>query len=272
MFVSHAQNFEDVMLHRVFGYTVGGFYIDVGAAHPDEYSVTRHFYDMGWSGINVEPSRFYFGILKTRRRRDINLNVAVGSQAGEAEFIEARGSGLSSLRQDAVARARRHGFPLRRYKVPVVTLKSIYEQYCPDKLVSFLKIDVEGYEKEVIESLDWKENRPVLVLVEAVHPDTLMPMWNSWESTLLAAGYLFVWFDGLNRYYLRNESEELKKHFVVPPGLADAFVIESNHPLRMRLTTRVRLALSEILPLRVYNSVVKLYDSVKGPRVRSAAI
>ena len=38
-----------------FGGKRSGFYVDVGAGHPTEDSVTRHFYDLGWRGINVEP-------------------------------------------------------------------------------------------------------------------------------------------------------------------------------------------------------------------------
>ena len=137
---------------------------------------------------------------------------------GNLEFIEVPGSGLSFLRQEAVTRANRQWFVLTPNKVRVLTLQSICEQYCPGKLISFLKIDVEGYEKDVIESLDWQINRPVLVLVEAVEPETMLPAWDSWEPTLLNHGYIFVWFDGINRFYLRNESEELKKHFLTPPG------------------------------------------------------
>ena len=43
-FVSYAQNFEDVMLWRALRHVAHGFYIDVGAGHPDESSVTRAFY------------------------------------------------------------------------------------------------------------------------------------------------------------------------------------------------------------------------------------
>ena len=52
-FVSYAQNFEDVMLHRALNHVVRGFYIDVGAADPEALSVTKAFYDNGWHGINV---------------------------------------------------------------------------------------------------------------------------------------------------------------------------------------------------------------------------
>lgn len=264
VFVSYAQNFEDVMLQRVFGSVVNGFYIDVGAWHPDIESVTRHFYDMGWTGINIEPSKSYFRLLKKRRRRDINLEVAIGSKVGQQEFFEVPGSGLSSLAENAVERATRHGFSSRRYEVPVVSLQTICEQYCPGKLISFLKIDVEGSEKEVIESLNWKTNRPVVVVVEAVHPDTKLPMWESWEPKLLEAGYLFVWFDGINRFYLRRENEALRKHFHVPPGLADGFVINPSHPLCMRFGMRLRVALKKSIGPSAYNCAREFYRSVKG--------
>jgi FkbM family methyltransferase len=252
MFVSYAQNFEDVMLHRVFGTVVDGFYIDIGAWHPDLHSVTKHFYEMGWTGINIEPSKSYAKLLKRRRGRDINLDVAIGSRSEDLDFVEVPGTGLSSLGENATARANRYDFSSHRYKVPVVTLQTICERYCPSRLISFIKIDVEGSEKQVIESLDWKTYRPILVLVEAVHPDTGLPAWDSWESTLVDAGYLFVWFDGINRFYLRNESHELREHFRVPPGLADGFVIKSSHPLCMRLKTRIQLALKEILRPKRY--------------------
>ena len=54
--VSYAQNHEDVLLRRVFPDEPNGFYIDVGANDPVRDSVTKHFYDRGWHGINIEPA------------------------------------------------------------------------------------------------------------------------------------------------------------------------------------------------------------------------
>jgi len=77
--VSYAQNFEDVMLARVFkGREKPGFYIDVGAMDPTDGSTTRHFYDLGWHGINIEPDSRFYERLVANRTRDINLNVALG--------------------------------------------------------------------------------------------------------------------------------------------------------------------------------------------------
>ena len=58
-FISYAQNFEDVLLNRVFRDRLDGSYIDIGALHPTIDSVTKAFYDRGWSGINIEPIKAY---------------------------------------------------------------------------------------------------------------------------------------------------------------------------------------------------------------------
>lgn len=46
-FVSYAQNFEDVILNRIFKNIKEGFYVDIGAADPLYDSVTKAFYDRG---------------------------------------------------------------------------------------------------------------------------------------------------------------------------------------------------------------------------------
>jgi hypothetical protein len=73
---SYAQNREDVILNRIFKDVKDGFYIDIGAYHPAVASVTKAFYDRGWSGINVEPGSV-FDELERARPRDVNLKAAV---------------------------------------------------------------------------------------------------------------------------------------------------------------------------------------------------
>src|SRR5439155_647679 len=58
-FVSYAQNGEDFTLWCALHDVDAGTYIDIGAYDPDIDSVTRAFYDRGWSGINIEPVDAY---------------------------------------------------------------------------------------------------------------------------------------------------------------------------------------------------------------------
>jgi hypothetical protein len=52
------------------------------------FSVTKWFYDLGWSDINVEPHLRFFEALQRIRSRDINLNCGAGRASGECLFHE----------------------------------------------------------------------------------------------------------------------------------------------------------------------------------------
>lgn len=96
--ISYAQNFEDVILARVFNDKPQGFYIDAGAAHPFFHSVTAHFYEKGWRGINVEPLPVFFAELESARTEDVNLNVALGDNTGTQIIYEIKNNiGMSTL-------------------------------------------------------------------------------------------------------------------------------------------------------------------------------
>lgn len=263
MLVSYSQNFEDIMLYRALQNSDERFYIDIGAWDPDKDSVTKLFYERGWSGINIEPSRTYFRKIERKRPRDINLNVAVGGSPGELDFVEIPGSGLSSLKEDALIRAKKFGFEVKKYRVSVKTLMSIVADHCAKAGVAFLKIDVEGLEKEIIESVDWTSFRPLIVVVEAIHPDTGAPTWESWEKTLLESRYKSVWFDGLNKFYLREESSSLAKHFACPPSLVDGFFLAPGHRFILPNFVRFRVFLRRFLPVNIYQFMKKVYLFLK---------
>jgi hypothetical protein len=69
-FVSYAQNGEDVVLRRALANVEVGRYIDVGANDATVESVSKAFYDAGWSGITVEPVRKYAAKHRSERPRD----------------------------------------------------------------------------------------------------------------------------------------------------------------------------------------------------------
>ena len=82
---SYAQNFEDVYILRAFKGLTDGFYIDIGAYDPDEDSVTKALYDLGWYGVNIEPGPSFDRFVKSRPR-DINLQCAIGLTPGRVSF------------------------------------------------------------------------------------------------------------------------------------------------------------------------------------------
>ncbi len=212
------------MLWRALRDVTGGFYIDVGAADPSSLSVTRIFYEHGWRGINLEPNAGYFAELSRARPRDINLPIGAGRTAGQSLFHDVGGSGLSTFDPAIAAQHQAQGWAVRQQTIEMLTLAEICARHRPEGPIHFLKIDVEGGEADVLAGADFTRFRPWIVLVEATLPGSQVENFVGWEPMLTSQGYGFVWFDGLNRFYLAAEMQApLARHFRLPPNIFDGF-------------------------------------------------
>ncbi len=223
--VSYSQNYEDVILQRVLRNVSRGFYIDVGSGHPVHDSVTYHFYKSGWSGINIDPLETYLDAYQTSRPRDINLNVAASDFEGEIILFASEIDGWSTtIPKVAMGHLNLVGVTNQEQRVSCLTLNQICEKYAKQKEIHFLKIDVEGGEKEVLLGLDLSRFRPWILVVEATLPNTQVEVFADWEPLLNARKYIFAYADGLNRFYLAEEHSSLQDLFKFPPNIFDNFV------------------------------------------------
>ena len=103
----------------------------------------------------------------------------------------------------------------------MLTLASLCDAHRVEE-IDFLKVDVEGAERDVLAGADWRRFRPKVVLVEAVAPGDMAPTHAEWEPILLGNGYGFAFFDGLNRFYVADEAAALKARFPQTPAPWDA--------------------------------------------------
>jgi len=219
-FVSYAQTCEDVILNRIFRHVNDGFYIDIGAYHPVIGSVTKAFYDRGWCGINVEPASI-FEELRRARPRDINVKAAVLDREATVEFLEDRADrGMSRV---GAAAGELNEDRLESYQVQAITLNDLVARHAQGREISFLKIDAEGAEAAIILATNWKNVRPMVILVEATAPWTNNLVNDEWEPALLANGFIRAYFDGINVFYLRVEDAALLCHFKCPVNVLDNY-------------------------------------------------
>jgi FkbM family methyltransferase len=221
--ITYARIFEDVLLHRCFGKLPQGFYVDIGAYHPVIASVTKIFYDAGWSGINVEPGP---GIdaLRRERPRDINLALAVTDVEGEVDFWEHTDDpGTSTLLPELVGVvADKAGERIHR-RMPTLSLALLLGRHAGDRHIHFLKIDAEGAEDAIIAGGDWQTFRPEVLVVESTAPYTNLRSTAAWQTILEQAAFRFAYFDGINDFWVREESTALLEAFAVPVNALDAF-------------------------------------------------
>lgn len=229
--VSYAQNAEDVVLARVFEDVQHGFYVDVGAGHPVVDSVTKHFYDRGWRGLNIEPLSEELELLQRDRPGDVNLGVALSNRVGDMPFFAGppENRGNSTLEPALASMYRQLGQDFEERMVPVATLQSVLERHV-DREIDFLKIDVEGHEGRVLGGVDLRVWRPRLMVVEATLPNSRVGSHEAWEPALVRDGYVLRLFDGLNRFYVRNEDlDRLGPALAAPANVLDNYV-----PFRFR--------------------------------------
>ena len=111
--------------------------------------------------------------------------------------------------------------------IPKRRLESILRDYATAQTIHFLKVDVEGAEREVLASSDWDAFRPIVVLVEAVEAWSTTPTHDAWEHILLDAEYEFAAFDGINRFYVDRDHHDLVRALAYPISALDRFVTAS---------------------------------------------
>src|SRR5580692_3316549 len=239
--VSYAQNFEDVMLWRALGHIESGRYIDIGAQHPIVDSVSLMFYEHGWRGIHVEPTPPYAELLRQARPEEVVIQAAIVAKSGILRFYEFPDTGLSTGDRKIAEKHIDNGFGVREIVVPGMTLDEVLARESGEE-VHWLKIDVDGGEKQVLKGWIHSALRPWIVLIESTLPLSKVESHKQWESLVLRKGYKFAYFDGLNRFYIADGHAELFKAFTSGPNVFDGATLSgtASSSLCHTLNSRIR--------------------------------
>lgn len=255
VFISYAQNGEDVVLWRGLRHVKDGVYIDVGGWDPEVDSVTRALYERGWRGIDIEPVPEFAEKFRQRRTRN-EVVEAVVTDADVTEVVLHRfgGTGMSTIDDDHAARHEQAGFSLEDITVAARRLDDILTSSAlPLGSIHLLKVDVEGAEEQVLRSIDLARWRPWVLVVEATEPNSTNSSHEGWEPSVLSAGYTFTLFDGLSRYYVSTDHPELVEAFSYPACALDDFVLSTVAELRSVVSTldhEIRNTRAELLRWR----------------------
>lgn len=165
--LSYSQDGEDMILKSLFEGKKEGVYVDIGAYNPVKFSNTFFFYQMGWNGINIEPSIGSKKIFDMLRPRDINLEFGISEREMELDYYIFDEPALNGFSENlSMTRNESSNYKLlKTKKVKVYPLNKILDEYSY-KPIDFMSIDVEGFELSVLKSNNWKKYRPKFLLVE----------------------------------------------------------------------------------------------------------
>lgn len=209
----YSQYYEDYILSHILEGVPKGTFIDIGAAHPTHNNMTYFFYQKGWRGISIDPIPAFVKLYNEKRPGDLFINIGIANEESTLTFYHCGDD--CELGTFDKAGAERHrqkgGVAFTEKKIPVQPISKVLKEH-PQDHIHFANIDVEGWEKSVLQSFDFKKNRPEIFIVESTKPVSEETNYELWESLLKDNGYMFAMTDYLNRYYLDLSSVNLTKY------------------------------------------------------------
>lgn len=206
--VSYAQNGEDVRIWRALRHVEQPFYVEVGASDPYDDSVTAALSAEGWRGVLLEPDTDLVSRLRAARPLDVVVAAAAHGRPGALTFDPGQERGLGTVSKSGSV------------SVPAVRVADVLDDVSPSA-VHAMVIDVEGGELEALRGAELERWRPWVLCVEATAPNSRELVHRAWEPLVLDAGYSYVAFDGLNRWYVAEEHADLAPAVEEPLSVLD---------------------------------------------------
>ncbi|MEZ4873252.1 MAG: FkbM family methyltransferase [Bdellovibrionales bacterium] len=166
---TYSQFGEDVFLRKYFNYKSNGFFVDIGAFHPVQFSNTYALYKTkNWSGINIDARPNSKILFDRIRPNDCNVEALVSNKKEEFKYYSwGDHSENTIIENQAQALTQRLGPPLEVKNMTSRPLYEILDEYAPkNSQIDFISVDVEGHDLEVLKSNNWELYSPRLVLTE----------------------------------------------------------------------------------------------------------
>ena len=141
-------------------------YVDVGSGHPIKGSNTYFLYRAGFRGLLIDPITANCELSKNLRPEDQVMLAGAGSAKGEMEFFEFEPYQFSTFDHKTKDLRISEGIKfLRNILIPIVPLRTLGLK-TSKSTQTFLSIDTEGWEMEVLLGIDFAEFKPDVIVIE----------------------------------------------------------------------------------------------------------
>ena len=166
--ISYSFNFEDVFLERIFKDKASGFYIELEANHPEIGSITKHFSDKGWTGINTTSDRASYEVISQSRPNDINVNINLSKNQPEAPRKAETKTSQGALTSPT---HKTNYLPEMKYE----NLQSIFDIF-KILIADFLIINYTDKLSDILSSINWENFSASIILLRSTPvPETNHP-------------------------------------------------------------------------------------------------
>ena len=175
----HAEaDVDKIVQQRFFPAQNEGIFVEVGAARPDYLSNSAIYRSLGWTIIAIEPNPEFCALHRERGFEILEYACGDHDEDGvdfsvvKTHGVEYQGGEVSyeshsSLSvKESYARLESN-LDIRKIKVNLRRLDTILQTHAPQvKEIDLLSVDVEGWELEVLDGLDFRKYRPRVMVIE----------------------------------------------------------------------------------------------------------
>jgi FkbM family methyltransferase len=184
----------DSLLFSILRDVEKGFYIDVGANHPEVISNTYAFYLKGWSGICIDGNTQLADQWKSLRPRDCFLATILSDEIKSVEYTIYPDTTISTINEESKLRynQRFKESDIIMQRVKTDTLQKIIDNFGVINEIHLLSVDIEGEELNALRGLDFEKNAPGVVVVEIKNLSLYNLKENDVFNFLMSKGYVMI--------------------------------------------------------------------------------
>jgi hypothetical protein len=170
---SYSQSGEDLIVKYIIDWLCleNISYLDIGAFDPININNTYLFYLHGYKGVNIDGNPISINKFDKVRGRDKNILALVSASTESKTYFEFDVPVLNTIDELFAQKVLQEGiYKLKKEtKIETIGINDILNTYFPHKhSLSFLSLDVEGMDFEILNAIDFDNFFPSIICVETV--------------------------------------------------------------------------------------------------------
>ena len=209
----NSQLYQDVFASFIVGKKFEKTYLEFGAT--DGFNLSNSYMlenSFNWKGVLSEPSpQWHEALIKNRKNSDIVTKCIWKETGKKLDFFMSDQGELSTLKNfvesDKISmpvntKMRKESGKI--ISVETISLNDLVKEYFNNTCPSYISIDTEGSEYEILKSFDLKKFRPQLFTIEHNHTDTEAKI----DEHLIANGYIRIFrkLTAFDAWYIQFEN------------------------------------------------------------------
>tara|TARA_A100001015_G_C14978871_1_gene708533 strand:- start:57 stop:890 length:834 start_codon:yes stop_codon:yes gene_type:complete len=172
---TNSQLYQDIFASFIIENNFDKTFLEFGATNgldlSNSFSLETYF---GWQGVLSEPSHQWHDSLQKNRNKSTIITDCIWTESGKKlEFFESQSGELSTLKDfiENDIKSMPGNTKLRMKKgriinVKTISLNDVIKNYFNGKSPSYISIDTEGSEFEILKYFDFQKYKPIVFTIE----------------------------------------------------------------------------------------------------------